>query len=141
MVVSDMTLEVLKGVRSLIANPDNWCKYALANDADGRVVPFWRDDACKWCLIGATSKVIHSKIKDIVNLSEDWGHNYGVAEREAFHSLCRTDEVRSRYADLLDNISLNDFDRIVSRFNDYFDHGNVLTALDQAIKERDNHDY
>jgi len=52
------SLEVLKGARDLLADPERWCKGAFALDAHGNLLADgFEPGACKWCLAGAIEKI------------------------------------------------------------------------------------
>lgn len=50
-------IQVLTAAKTKIQNPDNWVQKYFAIDAAGKPVSFARDDACKFCALGAVLSV------------------------------------------------------------------------------------
>lgn len=53
------TLEILTSARNLISDPNNWCSISVssAKSFDDRYVDAWSNDACKWGILGALTRV------------------------------------------------------------------------------------
>jgi len=51
-----LALTLVKGARSLLDNPRNWTKHALARTASDTPVDSANPEAVCWCLVGALSK-------------------------------------------------------------------------------------
>ena len=47
-------VDMLSDAQELIRDPQNWCQFAEARNADGREVQFDYKSACQWCAFGAT---------------------------------------------------------------------------------------
>lgn len=55
-------IEILKEVRAILDNPENWIKGAFARNSEGYVVNASSDDATCFCSLGAVRKACNNKI-------------------------------------------------------------------------------
>lgn len=67
------TKEILIAARKTIENPGNWCRGAVALDAENQPVGSWDSSACKWCAYGAISKFagFGSELMRVLDTLED----------------------------------------------------------------------
>lgn len=98
------TLEVLRGARELLSEPERWTKDAGARDAKGAPCGWDAEDASCWCLDGALCRLAY--------------RNNAAAYQEAGAALRK--------------FVLDDYDSYVD-FNDSRTHSEVLALLDRAI--------
>lgn len=102
-------MDLLREARALISDPDKWTQGALARNAHGSEVAHYSPDACKWCAVGAISRVAASN-----NASYD-------TEMSAYSSLVQASR-RLFYSDA------------VGEVNDTHSHTDVLALFDRAIE-------
>ena len=113
-------LQVLRRTRELIANEANWCIGAWAREKDGTSTGADDDDACRWCLVGATKKAI-TELR---------------IERDAeFHSISVDvrDVLRKTVTEMgviVDGMTVH---RVLT-FNDLCGHGKTLELLGRTIE-------
>jgi hypothetical protein len=53
-------LEIIKGARELISDPERWSQGWYAHDKKGDWADFASDSACRWCAMGAIRKQTNS---------------------------------------------------------------------------------
>jgi hypothetical protein len=53
-------LEIIKGARELISDPERWGQGWYAHDKKGDWADFASDSACRWCAMGAIRKQANS---------------------------------------------------------------------------------
>ena len=104
-------LELVKGVRELLAEPRAWTRGACARDPQGNIVGGLDPNAVCWCLSGALERVRSHK---------NWQYSSQVEARtaaiNAMRGVMRTDI-----------ITFND--RVASG------HEGILTMLDKVVEE------
>ncbi len=106
-------LDVLRGVRDLIADQPRWTPHASAVNAQGLRVSPYSEDAVRWCVLGAAERIryqLHGR---------DIGGTEYLAVEEAC-SLLRTAAKRRGW-------------RHVADANDVGGHAVTLEVLDDAI--------
>ena len=62
-------LDDLKAVRSLISEPNHWCKGNSAIDENGDPVSATSDRAVAWCLVGAIERVGNGQLPRVLVMS------------------------------------------------------------------------
>jgi len=97
------TVKILRDARALIEDPARWTTGRYARDQDDYAVPTDSSDACKFCAIGAISRVAD------------------LSPREAEDALEMV--LRRQLAK----------DAWISQFNDANPHAEVLALFDRAI--------
>ena len=131
------SLEILKEVKALLSNPENWIKGHSAEDIYGYPVHISDPRANKFCLIGAFGKIgqqqmnFYSEAKYYLKLSEkDWAHDIDIR-----------DQVRKTITDAEWYIRQVIKTLFLSEFNDTSTHEEIILALDKAIlmAEKDWH--
>ena len=55
--LSDEAIRILKDARSLLEDPDKWCKGSFANNESGYPCPAINSEAVTWCAQGAVYAV------------------------------------------------------------------------------------
>jgi hypothetical protein len=100
-------LEVLRGARELISDPERWTQGEYARNAEHEAVNFLSPEACRWCLVGALAKASGRDPDDhepamacVAHLLRPWSRNVLVA---------------------------------ITSFNDESEHAKALALLDEAI--------
>lgn len=97
------TKEVLKALRALLSDPKRWTKTVMARDEKNYPVKPTHADAICWCMAGGLGKIT----------GDDLGRTEAyVKARDAINKACGSH---------------------LAQFNDYADHGKVLTVIDAAI--------
>jgi len=102
-------IDLLREARALISDPDKWTQGTLARNAYGSEVAHYSPDACKWCAVGAISRVAASN-----NASYE-------TEMSAYSALVQASRI------------LFDSDA-VGEVNDTHTHADVLALFDRAIE-------
>lgn len=101
------TVEILTGVRELLADPAHWTKGVLARNADDFEVEPRDPRAACWCLAGAVTKVAGDYI--VIPILDDVAMKHGAVE-----------------SDNCPFVELNDADETT--------HEEILKVLDEAIE-------
>lgn len=63
-------LEIIKGARELISDPERWSQGWYAHDKKGNWTDFSSDSACRWCAMGAIRKQTNGDDRDCLYLYE-----------------------------------------------------------------------
>jgi len=107
--------DILKDVKELIKNKENWTRNVQARAADDRVVGAENDKACKFCIAGALSKV---QLKKGLALDDE-------AAEDSWKLLTNAAHSKYRYNSVVD-------------LNDDFGFEAVHAVLDIAIEKSKN---
>lgn len=102
-------LEILKGMRALLADPARWTQFQFARTSGGARTSVTAADAHSFCMLGAADKV------------------EGI-ERGYYRDNARTMPTLERVIKKIVGTSIG-----ISSFNDVSTHARVLPAIDEAI--------
>lgn len=116
------TKQLIEEARELIKNPDNWCQEAFSRDKTGKPVSSWKEEAIKFCAIGALYRVSpYATDKDLFSKIDP-------------DSLKQKDNHNNTF-DVLQKTSKRLFGQLVQNINDTTGHADIMKIYDETIKE------
>ena len=120
---------LLRDAREIIAKPENWTKRAYARSALGGVREVDDADATCWCLLGAIDLAECRRARGAVE-----AHGCSMEGEESRHALVIGIEWSDACDAAITRLAAETGGPALPSFNDAATHGEVLAALDRAIK-------